>query len=153
MYIFLEEHKNFLYDLISAEIEFVLVGGYAVNYYGYNRSTGDMDLFIKPDNKLKPKIFEILKKNNISIEGLALFETINLEETTMFSIWEPPYKIDFLTRINNVSFEEAWTKKNLLPLKNKFIGIINYDHLILSKFSTTRLKDKLDIEELQKINK
>jgi len=50
MNIFLESHSNLLEKLIKANVEFLIIGGYAVNYYGYNRTTGDLDIWIKPDN-------------------------------------------------------------------------------------------------------
>jgi hypothetical protein len=49
MNIFLKEHYLLLEKLINARVEFIIVGGYAVNYHGYNRTTGDLDLWIKPD--------------------------------------------------------------------------------------------------------
>lgn len=48
MNIFLEEHRKFLFLLIKHHVEFILIGGYAVIIYGYERGTGDMDIWLKP---------------------------------------------------------------------------------------------------------
>ena len=67
MNIFLEEHQEILKALNKNGVDFLLVGGFAVNYHGYNRTTGDMDLWIKPDNENKmigQKIQPVLSNGN-----------------------------------------------------------------------------------------
>jgi len=49
-------HKTFLMDLLDAKVNFILIGGYAVNYHGYPRYTADMDIWLKPDNGNKQKL-------------------------------------------------------------------------------------------------
>ena len=66
---------------------------------------------------------------------------------------EAPLRIDFLTNVNLVDFDEAWKKRKEWPLENYLVPVVDYDHLILTKISTGRTKDKLDLEELPKINK
>ncbi len=66
---------------------------------------------------------------------------------------QEPLRVDFLTKVNLVAFDEAWTKRNNFPLKDFQVPIVDYQHLILTKFTTGRTKDKLDLEELQKINR
>jgi hypothetical protein len=70
---------------------------------------------------------------------------------TVFVDGKEPYKIDFMTRISGVNFEEAWDKKIIAELDGLKIPFIHLHHLILSKISNNRTKDKLDVEELQKI--
>ena len=70
----------------------------------------------------------------------------------VISMGEPPLRIDFLTQVNLVNFNEAWKRKNMLEVKNILLPVVDYDHLILTKINTGRPKDKLDIDELQKIN-
>ena len=65
---------------------------------------------------------------------------------------EVPLRIDFLTVVNQVNFDEAWKKRKEWPVENFLVPVVDYDHLILTKISTGRTKDKLDLEELQKIN-
>jgi len=70
MNIFLESHKNLLERLIKANVKFLIIGGYAVNYYGYNRTTGDLDIWIKPDNFNKEKLIHVLEELGFSKDGL-----------------------------------------------------------------------------------
>ena len=60
MNIFLKEHYLLLEKLINAGVEFIIIGGYAVNYHGYNRTTGDLDLWIKPDNDNRDILLTVL---------------------------------------------------------------------------------------------
>jgi hypothetical protein len=71
----------------------------------------------------------------------------------VFYFGEIPRKIEFITLISNVKFEDAIQHVNYLPVENEKIPVIHYNDLILSKLTSNRLKDKADIEELQRINK
>ena len=53
MNILIDKHKDFLYDLVLENVDFILVGGYAVIYYGYFRTTGDLDIWLNPTNENK----------------------------------------------------------------------------------------------------
>ena len=57
----IEKHKEILIDLINSRVDFLLVGGYAVIYHGYVRTTGDMDVWLKPDNENKLKFIPVLE--------------------------------------------------------------------------------------------
>ncbi len=151
MNFFVEEHKNLLIKLIDAGVEFILIGGYAVNFHGYNRTTGDMDIWLRPDNSNKSKLFKVLVDIGFTIEEIDELDKADFSDYLVFSIWEKPYKTDFLTRISGVKFDEAWEQKVLLPLGDKNIPVLHLHHLVLSKISNGRSQDKTDIEELQKI--
>lgn len=77
---------------------------------------------------------------------------VNFNEVFVFSIGEKPNKIDFLTKVQGLSYEIADAKKIYFPLKDAQVPIIQYHHLIQVKMISGRPKDKADIEELQKIN-
>lgn len=147
----LEENKILLTKLLDACVEFILVGGYAVNYHGYNRTTGDMDVWLRPDNKNKEKLIEVLKTEGIDPDELDEMKKIDFTDYLVFGIWEDPYKVDFLTRISGVNFDEAWEQKVFLPLNNYQVPVLHLHHLVLSKISNGRLQDKADVDQLQKI--
>lgn len=135
--------------MLNAGVQFMLIGGYAVNYHGYNRTTGDMDVWLKPDNANKLNLITALKQNGIEEKSLKELEEIDFNEVVVFSIWDNPYKTDFLTKISGVSYEQADAEKILADIEGVTIPFINLNHLVLSKFGTGRLQDKTDIEKLQ----
>jgi hypothetical protein len=153
MNIFIENHQLLLKSLIKHEVKFILVGGYAVIYYGYKRTTGDMDLWIEPNNDNKLKLLEVLKEFEFDSEGIAYIKQLDFTKHLAFHFWQEPERVDCLTRISGVNFNEAYDQKVMADIEDITIPIIQYKHLILSKMSSGRLKDKADIEELQKINK
>jgi hypothetical protein len=152
MDIFLEEHKSFLLLLLKHKVEFILIGGYAVIFYGYERGTADMDIWLKPNNGNRDKFISTLLEHGIQEESLLEVSKMDFTETKVLHIGQKPNKIDFLTRVQGINYEEADKEKIMLPMKDVLIPVINYHHLITMKMLTGRLQDKADIDVLQKIN-
>ena len=65
MNILIDEHKALLIQLLKAKIDFILIGGHAVIYHGYGRTTGDMDIWLKPDNETREKLIPLLEAYGI----------------------------------------------------------------------------------------
>ena len=153
MDVMLKEHKDFLLLLIKYKVEFILIGGYAVIFYGYERTTADMDIWLRPDNENRDKFIDVLRKQKVSNETIALLQKTDFTKHHVMHLGQKPNQIDFLTKVSGIEFDEAWQQKVMLPLKKAFVPVIQYQHLIISKIATDRLKDKADVEELQKINR
>lgn len=147
-----KEHIDILYLLVEAEVDFMLIGGYSVIFYGYSRGTNDLDLWIKPDNANRTKLLQALQKYGINQVDLNKLEMVDFNLTNMFFIGEAPYKVDFLTRVVGVKWDDAIKKVNFLPVRNLKIQVVDYYDLITMKMLSDRLKDKADVEELQRIN-
>ncbi|HEX5171443.1 MAG TPA: nucleotidyltransferase [Cyclobacteriaceae bacterium] len=151
MNIFLEPHKHMLTRLIEFNVDFILVGGYAVNYHGYNRATGDMDIWLRPDNSNRQAFLELLKADGFDENSLSHVSQIDFTKAVAFHVGEKPLQIDFLTKLSGVKYDEVLQKKETFHLDNIKIPVIHLDDLIVSKIATGRLRDKNDVEELQKI--
>jgi len=152
MDITLEEFKRLLLILLRYKVNFMLIGGYAVIYYGYERVTNDLDIWLEPDNENRDRLVMALKEYGIDNDSLNALANCDFTQIQFFFFGEKPARIDFITRINNVTYEEAAKKVNYLPLRDEKVPVIHYHHLILSKITNDRAKDKADVEELQKIN-
>jgi len=139
--------------LLRHKVEFMIVGGYAVIFHGYARTTLDMNLWIRSENENKKKLIGALEEFGISAKDLKKLTEVDFNTAQAFHIGKEPERIDFLTQVAGISFEEAYKQKALLPLKDKQIPVIHYDHLIINKMISGRSRDKIDVEELQKINK
>lgn len=154
MNIFIEEHQQMLLALVKNKVRFMLIGGYAVIYHGYSRTTGDMDIWLALGNDNKENLAKALLEFGIDEESLSIFEGIDFTKPqNVFYFGKEPRRIDFLTMVSNVNFEDANNKVVYFNLENEKIPVIHYNQLILSKTSSGRLKDKADIEELQRIKK
>ena len=153
MNIFFEEHQEVIKLLLKHEVDFLLVGGYAVVYHGYRRTTGDMDLWVRPSNENRDKLVNALSELGFEDEDLIVLGNMDFTAHQVFTLGSEPQKIDFLTKINQVSFEDANADKVIAEFENMLVPVINLNHLVLSKINSGRRKDEADVEELQKIQR
>ena len=154
MNILVQEHQQLLLSLVNHQVDFMLIGGYAVIHYGYERTTGDMDIWLQLGNENKEKLVTALADFGIEDADIELLRQMDFNNPLpVFFIGETPRRIDFVTMISNLNFEEAAKEVNIFEIEGINIPVIHYNHLILSKLNSGRMKDKADIEELERINK
>ena len=153
MNILIEEHKKLLTALLKHNVDFILIGGYAVVYYGYSRATGDMDIWLKPDNHNKIKFIKALEDFGIDSNDIIKLSEIDFTKANTFYTGEEPERIDFLTQISGIKWDEAIVNVSALILKEKLVPVIRFKDLIVNKMLSDRPKDRADVDELQKINK
>ena len=151
MNLFIETHQQWLKEMLAAHVDFIVIGGYSVIYHGYKRTTGDMDIWLKPDNSNRDKLIPLLTEYGFDRDTIAQISAFDFSQTLSFSIDESPGKIDFLTHINLVNNEEADKLKVIAEIDGLHIPFLHFNHLILSKMNTGRTKDKADIEMLQQV--
>lgn len=152
MNLFLDAHQELLHTLLNQNVDFIIIGGYAVIFHGYHRTTGDVDIWLKPGNDNKIKLIKAFAEFGIDESALQELTNLDFHSHLVFHIGEEPEKIEFLTRINGVEYDEADQEKVTADFNDLKIPFLHLNHLILSKTATGRLQDKADIEELQKIN-
>ena len=153
MNIFNEQHLDILSVFNKHEVKFLLIGGYAVISHGYPRTTGDMDLWLQPSNKNKAQVHSALLEYGIEAVDLERLLSLDFTQAIAFSIGTEPQKIDFLTKVNLVDFDESYAHKLIITFDDIPIPIVRLQDLILMKMNTGRSKDAADIEELQRVNR
>ena len=152
MNIFHDEHLSMLKILLKYKVNFLLVGGVAVNFYGYSRPTGDLDIWLEPTNENKIKLINCLNELGILAEDIERINQHDFAIPTAFHIGNtPPFVIDFLTKIVGVKWNEAWGLRNKLDLDNLNIPFIHINHLKQNKLISGRAKDLNDISQLMRI--
>lgn len=152
MNILIEEHHFILKCLNKANVNYMLIGGYAVIYYGYERVTGDMDIWIELTNSNKKRLINALEYFGIIDEHLQQLSLLDFTiPQEVIHIGQKPKRIDFLTKVSRVNFEDAYKMANNFTINDLTVPIIHYNQLIISKTNTGRTKDLADIEELEKI--
>ena len=108
---------------------------------------------LKPTLENQEKFIKLLRDEKIFEEDLNYLSTQDFTTQLAFHIGEEPQKIDFLSFIQGVNYDEANEVKNFFDSENYRIPIIHLNHLIISKLTSNRAKDRADVEELQKLNK
>lgn len=131
-------------------MEYLLVGGYSVILHGYQRSTGDMDIWVNPttDNYLKlRKSFQIF---GLPIEAIPIEEFLNTDLNDVFSFGRPPFQIEILTKVKGLEFDIANRKKVEFELDGDlFVKSLCKSDLILAKKAAARHRDLDDLEHLE----
>lgn len=141
-----QDFKDFLRLLNSKEVEYLVIGGYAVSYHGYPRSTGDMDIWVAahPDNA--EKIVEVLKEFGFGRESLSSDLFLKKDQVTRMGL--PPIRIEILTSISGVEFSDCYNSRVTDTIDDVEINIINLDDLRKNKKAAGRHKDLGDLENL-----
>ena len=152
MNLFIDIHQQWIRNLIAANVDFIIIGGYSVIFHGYKRTTGDVDIWLKPDNVNKEKLLVVLRQFGYAEEDIQEIANFDFTQRLVFSIDEIPEKIDFLTYINLVNYEDADGHKIMADVDGMKIPFLHLNDLILSKINTGRPKDKADVDMLQRVD-
>jgi hypothetical protein len=142
--------QEFIELLEKHGVKYLVVGGYAVGFHGFPRYTGDLDVFIAISEENSENILRVLGEFGFSDLGLNVQDF--LEKEIVVEIGREPIKIQVLTGIDGVTFEESYSGKEYLQLSKELsIPFIGYEALLKNKESSPRAKDKIDFEELKRI--
>lgn len=151
MQILLPQHRNFLVQLLEAGIEFIVIGGYAVIYHGYPRTTDDLDIWINNNDENKERLLAFLTTVGIDVDDLRHLQQLDFRQPRVFHIGDLPERIDFLTQVQGLDFNEAAKVQVYFNIEGVKVPLLHVEHLIINKLLSDRLQDKADVEELQKI--
>lgn len=145
--IFNPDFSDFLELLNQNEVDYLLVGGYAVIIHSYTRSTGDLDLWVYKSKENYLKLSKTYKDF-----GALIFSEVEFlaSDFDVWSIGIEPSKIEILTHVDGLIFEESLKKCSWFELINFEVPYINFDDLIKNKIASGRYKDLADVEQLKK---
>ncbi len=140
------DFKEFLQLLNTYEVKYLLVGGYAVGYHGYPRATLDMGIWVDRTPLNAKKLVSVLKKFGFEVDELK--ETLFTAENKIIRMGVPPLRIEILTTLSGVEFEECYNSRVVDTLDNTEINFINLSHLKKNKRAAKRHRDLDDLEHL-----
>jgi len=148
--------KEFLLFFSCAQknkLRYMIIGGYAVNYYGFNRNTGDLDIWLAPTNENKLVFIQTLLCMNYSEKEVADLYEEDFTQPFVTTVSGRTSAIDLLTVVHfSLSFDEAEAKKETFEITPGIsINLIPYDFLINMKLKTRREKDLWDVARLDEI--
>lgn len=141
------DYKDMLQALLDNKVKFLLVGAYAMGAHGYPRATGDIDIWVEPSSENSARVY-----HSMAAFGAPLHE---IDETTfatpgvVFQIGIAPRRIDIITTISGVAFEDAQQQQQVVEIEGLSIPILSLGDLIKNKRATGRDKDRLDADQLE----
>lgn len=142
-----EDFKELLSELSAAEAEFLVVGAYALAAHGLVRATGDLDIWVRPTEQNATRVRTALLRFGAPSEQFTLQDL--QEPDLVIQIGLPPVRVDLLTGISGVSFDEAWPNRVSLSLGKLQVPVLGRDHLIKNKRATGRDQDIVDLKWLE----
>lgn len=143
-----EDYKEILQILLNNNVKFLIVGAYAMGAYGYPRATGDFDIWAESSAENSKKIYKSISEFGVPLSDIT--EKTFAEKGIIFQIGVAPRRIDIITHIDGVIFEEAYKTKEVIEIESLQIPFLSKENLIKNKQSTGRQKDKLDADYLKK---
>jgi hypothetical protein len=144
-----DDWKEFCGLLNTHEVEYLVVGAFALAFYGLPRLTGDIDFWVNPTKANAQRLASALAEFGFPSARDQVKQFA--EPRQMWQIGVPPYRIDVITSIDGVNFMEAWADKVAGDLDGESVNYLSREHYLLNKRSTTRLKDKQDAERLAEL--
>lgn len=144
-----QDFLDFIGLLEEEKVEYLVIGGYAVGLHGFPRYTGDIDFFVAVSEDNAGRILRVFEKFGFGEIGITREDF--LEEDHVVEIGREPRKIQVLTGIDGVHFDECAARKVEIVISGVPVKFIGKDDLIRNKAASGRLKDRIDVEELGKL--
>ncbi|MCX2740234.1 hypothetical protein [Pontibacter anaerobius] len=141
------DFEDFIGLLNKHEVEYLVVGGYALAFHGRPRHTGDLDIWIKVSEENAQRMLEVLQ--DFGLASLGFEKDDFLKEGYVTQIGYPPLRIDILNTIDGVSFQEAYGNREQVELEGLHVAYIGLREFVRNKEAVGRARDLSDIKEIQ----
>lgn len=142
-----KDYEELLQLLNKHEVRYCIVGAYAVAFYGKPRYTKDMDILVEPSVENGKRIVQAL--NDFGFGSLDLSEQDFAEEGNIIQLGYEPVRVDIITSIKGVTFDQAWTNKTLGNYGKEKVFFIGLKELIRNKERAARKQDMVDLDLLK----
>lgn len=140
--------KEFLQSLNSNSVDYTLVGAFSVMYHAIPRTTGDIDILVRPTLENGARVVAALRDLGFGSLGLTAEDFVVPGQ--FLQLGYVPNRIDLLTAISGVTIEEIWAGRVCADLEGIPVWILGKAELIRNKRSVGRLKDRTDLEILER---
>ncbi len=141
--------SEFLSALISRDVKFLLIGGHALAGHGQPRLTEDLDVFSEPSLANARRLRDALSDFGFGEVAPSVAELAAPDK--VFMLGRKPWRIDILTGISGVSFDEAWATRVEADFVSKPLFVIGREALLKNKRASGRPKDLLDVAMLGEV--
>jgi len=140
--------REFIRLLNTKSVRYVIVGAWALAFHGRPRYTGDLDIFVARDEENVDRLLAVL--NDFGFGALGISRNDLRQPDYVIQLGRAPNRIDLLTGITDVSFEEAWASRVQGDISDTAVNFLARDLLIKNKLAANRPKDRADVDVLQK---
>lgn len=147
-----EDFADVLTELAEADAQFLIVGAHALAVHGAARATGDIDVWVRASPENASRVHRALTNFGapLAAHGVGVHELT--KPNLVYQIGLPPRRIDILTSISGVSFDEAWPKRFVREVGGQALPFLGVTELIANKKATGRAKDLADLALLAEVD-
>ena len=138
--------REFLKLLKSHGVKYLLIGGYAVAYHGYARTTDDMDVWVASEPENARRLVFVLEEFGFDASNLP--PDVFLDPNRMVRMGNPPNRLELLTSISGVVFSECYESKITDMIDGVEVDVIDLESLKRNKIASGRPKDLEDLQRL-----
>ncbi len=141
-----------LLDCLAAEqVECLVVGAFALAIHGVPRATGDIDVFVRPSETNAERLMRALARFGAPLDAARVTATDFATPGIVYQMGVPPRRIDLLTEISGVAFEDAWRDRVTHSIEGRDVSFLGLDALLANKRASGRSKDLVDVEMLERM--
>lgn len=139
-----KDFEEFVELLNAHEVRYLVVGAYALSFHALPRNTGDIDFFVRPDRENVRNLLSVLL--DFGFGSLEITEDDLLNPDSVVQLGYPPNRIDLITSISGVGFDEAYADRMTGLFGRSEASFISLSHLLRNKQAAGRPKDLVDAE-------
>jgi hypothetical protein len=148
MNIFNDDFRDLIQSLNNNDVDYIVVGGYAVILHGYRRTTGDIDIWINRTKENYKKLLKAYYEFGLHVGDMTEEKFLSGNDADVFSYGRPPVSIDILIKLKGVEFKDAFAQAQIFNEEGLLIKYLHLSNLIEAKKAAGRYKDLDDIEKL-----
>ncbi|MFT3743405.1 MAG: nucleotidyltransferase [Pyrinomonadaceae bacterium] len=137
------DFRDILLSLNRAKVDFIIVGAFALSSHGRPRATGDIDIFLRNTSENADRVIEALRDFGAPLTNISSADFTSDDNVVQIGV--EPRRIDLMTQISGVTFDEAWVNKLLVKIEDLEVFVLSRQDLLRNKSATNRSKDKGDI--------
>ncbi len=141
-----DDFKEFLKLCSDHGVEYLIVGGYAVGYYGYLRATADLDVWVAATPENARRCLETLAAFGFTDSRLTA--ELILKPETLIRLGVPPLRLELLTSVSGLTFTDCFTRREHTEWNGVYVNVIHLDDLKTNKAAAGRARDRDDLEHL-----
>jgi hypothetical protein len=146
--IFNEDFRDFISILNDTDVEYVLVGGYAVILHGYRRTTGDLDIWVNTTKENYLRLRNAFLIFGLPTKDLSEQNFLDNDAIEVFTYGIEPVSIDVMKKVKGLNFEEVFSSSQIFMDGDLPVRFIGYQQLVNAKKAAGRFKDLDDLEKL-----
>ena len=145
-----QDFRDLLAEFNARQVEYLIVGAHALAAHGHVRATQDLVIWVRPDPTNAKRVIDALRAFGAPLHDLTVQDLST--PGLIFQVGVEPIRIDVLTIIDGVDFDEAWSARVVSKFADQAVSVLSREHLIKNKLAAARTQDLADVERLKARN-